>query len=127
MCFGTRSGTAIKRVFQKSLRARLKERRSGPQLEETLIDPLFTDVAFRRNSEGDGSGHYESGGVMSPPSPVPSAPLDEGTANSVARVVAVTQVGVGYFENTVAGKITEPRVAFFWATFIIYRGRPKCI
>ncbi len=23
------------------------------------------------------------------------------------------QVAVGYFENTVAGKITEPRVAFF--------------
>ncbi len=65
----------VKSVFQKSLRARLKERRSGPQLEETLIDPLFTDVAFRRNSEGDGSGHYESGGVMSPPSPVLSAPL----------------------------------------------------
>ncbi len=47
--------------------------------------------------------------------------------NSVARVVAVAQVAVGYFENTVVGKITEPRVAFFWATFIIYRGRPKCI
>ncbi len=29
-----------------------------------------------RDSEGDGSGHYESGGVMSPPSPVPSAPLN---------------------------------------------------
>ncbi len=34
---------------------------------------------------------------------------------------------LGYFENTVAGKITELRVAVFWATFIIYRGRPKCI
>ncbi len=75
MCFGTRSGTAVKSGFQKSLHARLKERRSGPQLEETLIDPLFTDVAFRRDSEGDGSGHYESGGVMSPLSPVPSARL----------------------------------------------------
>ncbi len=31
-----------------------------------------------RDSEGDGSGHYESGGVMSPPSPVPSAPLSNG-------------------------------------------------
>ncbi len=44
---------------------------------------------------------------------------------SVARVTA--QVGVAYFENTVAGKITEPWVAVFRATFIIYRGRPKCI
>ncbi len=51
--------------------------------------------------------------------------------NSVARVAAVAhtqaQVAVGYFENTVAGKITEPWVAGFRATFIIYRGRPKCI
>ncbi len=31
---------------------------------------------------------------------------DEGTANSVARVAAVAQVAVGYFEYTVAGKIT---------------------
>ncbi len=46
---------------------------------------------------------------------------------SVARVAAVAQVAVGYFENTVAGKITEPWVAVFRATFIIYRGRPKCI
>ncbi len=30
---------------------------------------------------------------------------------------------VGYFENTVAGKFTEPWVAVFRATFIIYRGR----
>ncbi len=52
---------------------------------------------------------------------------DDDTANSVARVAAVAQVAVGYFENTVAGKITEPRVAVFWATFIIYRSRPKCI
>ncbi len=52
---------------------------------------------------------------------------DEDTVNSVARVAAAAQVTVGYFENAVAGKITEPRVAFFWATFIIYRGRPKCI
>ncbi len=37
------------------------------------------------------------------------------------------QVFVGYFENTVAGKITEARVEGFQATFIIYRGRPKCI
>ncbi len=44
-------------------------------IAETLINPLFTDVAFRRDSEGDGSGHYESGGVMSPPSLVPSARL----------------------------------------------------
>ncbi len=33
----------------------------------------------------------------------------------------------GYFENTVEGKITEPWVAVFWATFIMYRSRPKCI
>ncbi len=39
-------------------------------IAETLINPLFTDVTFRRDSEGDGSSHYESGGVMSP---VPSA------------------------------------------------------
>ncbi len=36
--------------------------------------------------------------------------------NSVVRVTA--QVFVGYFENTVAGKITELWVAVFWATFI---------
>ncbi len=56
---------------------------------------------------------------------------DEDTENSVARVAAVAhtqaQVAVGYFENTVAGKIIEPWVAVFRATFIIYRGRPKCI
>ncbi len=58
-----------------------KERRAGSSLlrlmyiAETLINPLFTDVAFRRDREGDGSGHYESGGVMSPPYPVPSARL----------------------------------------------------
>ncbi len=45
-------------------------------IAETLINPLFTDVAFPRDSEGDGSGHYESGGVMSPPSLVPSTRLD---------------------------------------------------
>ncbi len=53
---------------------------------------------------------------------------DEGTAalqqTSVARVAAQQ---AGYFENTVAGKITEMWFAFFWATFIMYRGRPKCI
>ncbi len=56
---------------------------------------------------------------------------DERRVNSVVRVAAVAhtqaQVFVGYFENTVAGKITEPWVAGFRATFIIYRGRPKCI
>ncbi len=36
-----------------------------------MINPLFTDVAFRRDSEEDGSGHYESGGSCPPP--VPSA------------------------------------------------------
>ncbi len=78
----------VKSVFQKSLRARLKERRSGPQLEETLIDPLFTDVAFRRDRGGDGSSHYESGGGHVPP--VPSAicapvrihPLDQTVESS---------------------------------------------
>ncbi len=44
-------------------------------IAETLINPLFTDVAFRRDSEGDGLVHYESGDVMSPPSLVPSARL----------------------------------------------------
>ncbi len=44
-------------------------------IAETLINPLFTDVAFQRDSEGDGSGHYESGGVVCPPSLVPSARL----------------------------------------------------
>ncbi len=34
-------------------------------IAETLIYLLFTDFAFRRDSEGYGSGHYESGGVMS--------------------------------------------------------------
>ncbi len=34
--------------------------------------------------------------------------------NSVTRVAAVAQVTMGYFENTVAGKITEPWVAVFW-------------
>ncbi len=56
-----------------------------------------------------------------------SVMCDEGTAalqwTSVARVAAQQ---VGYFENTVAGKITESWVAAFWATFIMYRGRPKC-
>ncbi len=33
-------------------------------IAENLINPLFTDVAFRRDSEGDRSGHNESGGVM---------------------------------------------------------------
>ncbi len=29
-------------------------------IAETLINPLFTDVTFRRDSDGDRSGHYES-------------------------------------------------------------------
>ncbi len=53
---------------------------------------------------------------------------DEGTAalqlTSVARVAAQQ---AGYFENTVAGKITEPWVAFILATFIMYCGCPKCM
>ncbi len=28
-------------------------------IAETLINPLYSDVAFCRDSEGDGSGHYE--------------------------------------------------------------------
>ncbi len=32
-----------------------------------------------------------------------------------------------YIENAVAGKVTELWVAVFWATFIMYRGRPTCI
>ncbi len=45
-------------------------------IAEILINALFTDVAFRRDSDGDGSGHYEcvcvcvcvcgGGGVMFP-------------------------------------------------------------
>ncbi len=31
----------------------------------------------------------------------------------------MAQVFVGYFENTVAEKITEPRVAFFWANVLL--------
>ncbi len=43
-------------------------------IAETLVNPLFSDVTFRRDSEGDGSGHYESGGGgMSSPPPIPSA------------------------------------------------------
>ncbi len=38
--------------------------------------------------------------------------------NSVAREAAVAQVTLGYFENTVAGKITEPRVAVFWNVYL---------
>ncbi len=52
-----------------------------------------------------------------------SVVCDEGTADQCCQGNGTTS----YFENTVAGKITEPRVAFFWANFIMYRGRPKCI
>ncbi len=45
---------------------------------------------------------------------------------SVARV-GVFPSQLGYFESTVTGKMTEPWVAFFWATYIMYRGRPKCM
>ncbi len=31
-------------------------------IAKTLINPLFTDVAFLRDREGVGSGHHESGG-----------------------------------------------------------------
>ncbi len=42
--------------------------------------------------------------------------------------VSGTTSEAGYFENTVAGKITEPGVLhIFLATFITYHGRPKCI
>ncbi len=44
---------------------------------------------------------------------------DADTANSVAGVAAEAQVFVGYFENTVAGKITELRVAVFWANVLL--------
>ncbi len=73
--------TLRSKAFFKNRLVHVKEPRAWPPLlrlmyiVETLIDPLFTDVAFRRDSEGDGSGHYESGGVMSPPSLVPSARL----------------------------------------------------
>ncbi len=43
------------------------------QIAENLINLLFTDVAFRRDSEGDRSGHYESGGGGGHVPPVPSA------------------------------------------------------
>ncbi len=32
-----------------------------------------------------------------------------------------------YFENVVVGQITEPWFVVFWATFMMYRGRPMCI
>ncbi len=58
VCFATRSDTAVKSVF---LSACLRSGgRAGPPLlrlmyiAETLINPLFTNVAFRRDSVGDG-------------------------------------------------------------------------
>ncbi len=54
---------------------------------ETLINPLFTDVAFCRDSEGDGSGHYESWGVMSPPSLVSSARLGDSAPKNFNSVI----------------------------------------
>ncbi len=42
-------------------------------IAETLINPLFTDVAFHRDNHR--LDHYESGEVMSPASLVPSAHL----------------------------------------------------
>ncbi len=51
------------------MRAQLCARRSGKlsipgafglmYIAETLINPLYSNVAFCRDSEGDGSGHYE--------------------------------------------------------------------
>ncbi len=38
--------------------------------------------------------------------------------NSVTRVAAMARVTMGYFENTVAGKITEPWVAVFWNVYL---------
>ncbi len=54
-----------------------------------------------------------------------SVVCDVGTAALQRTSVAVAAQQAGYFENTVAGKITEPWVAVFWATFIMYRSRPK--
>ncbi len=57
-----------------------KEQRTGPPLlrlmyiAETQIIPPFTDVAFRRDSEEDGSGHV-------PPVPRPSAFCAPGSSN----------------------------------------------
>ncbi len=55
-----------------------------------------------------------------------SVVCDEGTAalhqTSIAGVAAQQ---ADYLKNTVVGKITEPWVVVFWATFIMYR--PKCI
>ncbi len=56
-------------------------------IAETLINPLFTDVAFCRDSVGDGSGHYESGGVMSPLSLVPSARLGDSAPKNENSVI----------------------------------------
>ncbi len=54
-----------------------------------------------------------------------SVVCDEGTAALQRTSVAARQAG--YFENTVAGNITEPWVAVFWANCIMYRGHPKCM
>ncbi len=60
-------------------------------IAETLINPLFTDVVFRRDSEGDGSGHYESGGVMPPP--IPSAICAPGRGHLIRDLVGMCHVG----------------------------------
>ncbi len=55
-----------------------------------------------------------------------SVVCDEGTMalqrNCVARVAAQQAC---YFENTVVGKIIEPWVVVYGATFIMYRSHPK--
>ncbi len=57
-------------------------------IAETLINPLFTNVVFRRDSEGDGSGHYESGGGYVPP-PIPSAICAPGRGHLIRDLVGM--------------------------------------
>ncbi len=83
-----------------------KERRAGPSLlrlmyiTETLINPLFTDVDFRRNS--DRSGHNESGGSCPPPSPVPYACL----LRTGFHLIMLTAVRKGYKRSAVCRILT---------------------
>ncbi len=54
-----------------------------------------------------------------------SVVCDVGTAALQKTSVAVAAQQAGYFEKTVAGKITEPWVEVFWATFYNVPRPPK--